>query len=176
MIHLIVDGYNLIRQVPELAHKEKRSLEEGRQHLIDLLAAYKKIKRHKISVVFDGVLSLSEYPAAYQEKGIHVMFSSEYHSADDLIKRMVTEEKERAMVVSSDNAILRFAENQGSDVIGSPEFYDKLLMAKMMGHVDKESFPEKPEPQHKRWMTYKKGPQRRTPKKERRGQQRRKKL
>ena len=176
VIHLIVDGYNLIRQVPALARHEKGSLEAGRNRLITLLASYKKIKRHKISVVFDGVLSLSEYPAPFSERGIQIVFSSEHNSADDLIMRMVGEEKERAMVVSSDEAIVRHARNQGADVIRSKEFYDKLIMAHALEGHEKIDTPEKDRPQHKRWTTYKKGPARRLPKKERRANQRKKKL
>lgn len=167
MIHLIIDGYNLIRQVPSLIRHEKESLEAGREHLIKLLSQYKKIKRHKITVVFDGVLNLSEFAPAYQQAGIAIRFSPSGRSADDIIKEMVEDEKERALVVSSDQSICRYATSVGSSTIPAPKFYDKLLMAQVMGDFDKTS-TEKAEPQHKRWTTYKKGPSKRAPKKERR--------
>jgi len=176
MIHIIIDGYNLIRQVPSLMRHEKQSLESGRQHLIHLLSLYRNIKRHKITVIFDGVLNLSEFAPSYKEAGINIKFSPQGISADDVIKEMVRDEKSRAMVVSSDQSILKYARDQGSSVISSPDFYEKLAMAQMMGTLDKEEPPEKETPKHKRWLTYKKGPSKKPPKKERRNRQRMKKL
>lgn len=175
MIHLIIDGYNLIRQVASLSRHESKSLEAGRSQLIKLLSEYKKIKRHKITVVFDGALNLSEFAPAYHEAGIAIRFSPESKSADDIIKEIVREEKDRALVVTSDQSICSFAKQHKSSVLGSPQFYDKLLMAHAMVDLDKSPL-EKQEPAHKRWMTYKKGPSRRAPKKERKHKHRAKKL
>lgn len=176
MIHLIIDGYNLIRQTPGLVRHERQSLESGREHLIELLSQYKKIKRHKITVVFDGILNLSEFASSYNQAGITVRFSPEGISADDVIKEMVKEEKTRAMVVTSDHSIIDYAQSQGSGAIPSPEFYDKLVQANLMGKYDKGEDEEKETPKHKRWLTYKKGPSKKPPKKERRQRQRMKKL
>ena len=48
-IHIIVDGYNLIRQSQSFRHLDQQSLELGRDALIDSLAEYKRLKAHKIS-------------------------------------------------------------------------------------------------------------------------------
>ena len=53
-VHVIVDGYNLIRQSAALSKFDQTDLQLGREALIDNLAAYKRIKKHKITVVFDG--------------------------------------------------------------------------------------------------------------------------
>jgi len=45
-VHIIIDGYNLIRQSAELSRLDRRDLQHGREALLELLAAYKKIKRH----------------------------------------------------------------------------------------------------------------------------------
>jgi len=52
--HIIIDGYNLIRQSCTLAAFDQKDLQLGREVLLDKLAAYKKIKHHKITVVFDA--------------------------------------------------------------------------------------------------------------------------
>jgi predicted RNA-binding protein with PIN domain len=51
---IIVDGYNLIRQWPELAMLDRADLEEGREALLQELAAYRRTRGHQITVVFDG--------------------------------------------------------------------------------------------------------------------------
>ncbi|MEQ8213875.1 MAG: NYN domain-containing protein, partial [Smithellaceae bacterium] len=53
-MHIIIDGYNLIRQSDSLRRYERQSLEAGRQALISRLIEYKRKKGHKITVVFDG--------------------------------------------------------------------------------------------------------------------------
>ncbi|MEN8246931.1 MAG: NYN domain-containing protein [Thermodesulfobacteriota bacterium] len=54
-VHIIIDGYNLIRQSPELSYLDRQDLQQGREALLGMLAAYKKIKHHQITVVFDGI-------------------------------------------------------------------------------------------------------------------------
>ena len=53
-MRIIVDGYNLIRQWPELAMLDRADLQSGREALIRELQAYQRAKRHQITVVFDG--------------------------------------------------------------------------------------------------------------------------
>lgn len=176
MIHVIIDGYNLIRQVSALVRRERSSLEEGRENLIQLLAQYKKVKRHSITVVFDGASDLSEFAPTYQQAGIHVSFSPTGSSADEVIRDMVSCEKTRALVVSSDNRVVQNARRQGSSTLSAPEFYDKLVQANLLGFSEKREETLKKEGVHKRWTTKKRGPSRRLSKKERRHQQRAGKL
>ncbi|MBF0106995.1 MAG: NYN domain-containing protein [Deltaproteobacteria bacterium] len=167
MLHVIIDGYNLIRQIPDLERHERTSLEAGRQRLVALLAGYKKIKRHNISVVFDGDLALSEFAPAFKESGIHIRFSPRGISADDIIKGIVAAEKGNLVVVSSDHSVLDFAKAHKKGHLTSPEFYDKLLMASAMAGESAPIRSKEKKPPHKRWATYKKGPKRRTKKKDR---------
>ncbi len=54
-LHLIIDGYNLIRQSRELSSLEARDLAAGREALLALLAAYHRARQvHKVTVIFDG--------------------------------------------------------------------------------------------------------------------------
>jgi predicted RNA-binding protein with PIN domain len=53
-IHIIIDGYNLIRQSNSLSDLDRQDIQLGREALLDMLAAYQRIKRHMITVVFDG--------------------------------------------------------------------------------------------------------------------------
>ena len=50
-MHIIIDGYNLIRQSATFSRLDLEDMQTGREALIDALADYKKIKRHRITVV-----------------------------------------------------------------------------------------------------------------------------
>ncbi len=71
-IHLIIDGYNVIRQSQELQLLEAQDLEAGRVALLARLAGYRERHRHKITVVFDGWLggALKESRDRYQGMSI----------------------------------------------------------------------------------------------------------
>jgi predicted RNA-binding protein with PIN domain len=172
-VHIIIDGYNLIRQSAELSRLDRRDLQEGREALLDMLAAYKKIKRHQITVVFDGTDDYSLYRQRDQSKGIQVLFSRRGETADTVIKRMAAKEKEGALVVSSDRDVADFVTSRKAATISSPDFMDKLSMAAWSAkkgiHPDDEMTGWNP-------TTRKKGPSRRLSKKERRNRQRVKKL
>ncbi len=125
-IHLIVDGYNLIRQVEELRRLERREMEAARRELVDLLSDYHQIRGHQVTIVFDGTESGNLEESRQRRKGIGIVFSSHGETADDLIVRMVTGLREGAVVVSSDREISRSIEKLGATPIASPEFMDKL--------------------------------------------------
>ena len=172
-VHIIIDGYNLIRQSAELSRLDRRDLQEGREALLDLLAAYKKIKRHQITVVFDGTDDYSLYRQRDQSKGIRMLFSRRGETADTVIKRMAAREREKALVVSSDRDVADFAASQKAATMGSLDFMEKLSMAAWSDekgiHPDDEMTGWNP-------TTRKKGPRRRLSKKERRNRKRANKL
>jgi len=169
MSHIVIDGYNLVPKIPRLANL---SLEEARSFLTTQLAQYKKLKPNKMSLVFDGRSHLSEFATSYQEKGIHVIFSAHPQTADDVIIDLIRKEKNRLIVVSSDQAILKQAQKHGSAFLSSQEFYQRMQNA-ALANEDVHEDPQRP---HKRWTTKKKGPRRKLPKKQRRQRQRLEKL
>ena len=172
-VHIIIDGYNLIRQSAELSRLDRRDLQEGREALLDLLASYKKIKGHRITVVFDGTDAYSLSRQRDQSRGIKVLFSRRGETADTVIKQMAAREREGALVVTSDREVAEFAKSRKAAAVDSPEFMDKLRLASWS--VDKGISPDD-ELSGWRPTTRKKGPSRRLSKKERRNRQRTKKL
>jgi predicted RNA-binding protein with PIN domain len=163
-IHVIIDGYNLIRQSHILSELDRLDLQKGREALVDRLASYKRNKLHKITIVFDGANALSFSQTRDYIKGIGVMFSRGGESADTVIKRMAQSEREKALVVSSDMDVVKVAESYGAATISSPEFEEKLSISEYKyakgTHDEAESS----------WIptTKKKGPSRRLSKRLRR--------
>jgi predicted RNA-binding protein with PIN domain len=171
-LHIIIDGYNLIRQSAELRRHDRRDLAAGREALLQRLAAYRKLKPHRITVVFDG--SDAIFPGGERDRvlGIDVRFSRGGESADAVIRRMAAREKERALVVSSDRAVADFAAARGAAVIDSPAFEERIEMAAC---VEQKGGDETPSDG---WTptTRKKGPRRRPPKRQRRNRRKLRKL
>jgi len=171
-IHIIIDGYNLIRQSNFFSTIDRRDMQLGRETLIETLAAYKGIKGHKITVVFDGAQAHSFFQSSDQIKGIKVKFSRNGESADTVIKRMAAREKEKALVVSSDLDVMHFAASAGCATITSLRFEDKITMATYMETKGIEQEDEGG------WVptTKKKGPRKRLSKKKRQSRVKIKKL
>ncbi len=164
-MHVIIDGYNLIRQSGELSELDRQAPEFGRSELIGRLAEYQRIKRHKITLVFDGSQRYFFPNAERSEKGIGIRFSRHGQTADDLIMKMVRREGERAVVVSSDREIAGYAASKGASVVGAGDFEMKLMMARAGGSDSPaDEAPNLP----RTGNTKKKGPARRPPKSARR--------
>jgi predicted RNA-binding protein with PIN domain len=173
-LHILIDGYNLIRQSPALSDIDRRSLEQGREALLERLASYRRVKHHTITVVFDGADADIHMERRTRWKGISVVFSRPGELADGVIKHIVTRERERAVVVSSDREVADFAAEHGAATIGSVEFENKMRMAVRpdLGLMD---FKEEEEVG---WAptTKKKGPSRRLPKRERKSRSKTRKV
>jgi hypothetical protein len=173
-LHIVIDGYNLIRQSKRLSHLEHTSLQEGREALVNNLASYKKIKPYPMTVVFDGADAPSLVEKRSREKGIDIVFSRPGESADTVIKRLVRQEGERAMIVTSDKEVADFAAAHGAATIGSVEFENKMNMAAQSDLTVADLGEE----EHTGWTptTKKKGPSRRPSKQQRKSRTRTTKL
>ena len=164
-LHIIIDGYNVIRQSKQMRILDLRDMQEGRETLQDMLVEYRKKKGHRITIVFDGTNAISSDTRRQRFRGIDILFSRHGETADTVIKRMAVREKERALVVSSDRDIVSFVRSVGSATIGSRAFEDQIFQARYFGETGgMEDSPDTG------WVptTRKKGPSRRLPKKKRR--------
>lgn len=169
-LHLIIDGYNLIRQCPELSRLDAQDLEAGRQALLAWLAAYRQRRPHRLTVVFDGWQTGGLNESRDRQQGVAVIFSRRGERADEVIKRLLARERQGALLVSSDRELQIFAERLGAPWISSPEFAGRLGPA-LAGEPEGADIREAP-----RGGTAKKGPAKRAAKRERRRQMRLRKL
>ena len=171
-IHIIIDGYNLIRQSATLSKLDQQDIMLGRDALVDMLAAYRKIKPHRITVVFDGHHSPAFSETQDRRKGIAIRFSRQGESADTVIKHMAQREREKALVVSSDGEVVNAVAAYGAATISSALFEGKIGLAGQIDGLDDE------DQDRQGWKptTKKKGPSRRLSKKQRRNRIKIKKL
>jgi hypothetical protein len=162
--HIVIDGYNLIHQSRQFCEPDRQDLQSGREALVAALAAYKKVKRHRITVIFDGTAAPAGMPRRDKQKGIVIRYSSHGELADTVIKRMAEKEREKLMVVTSDQEIVQYAEAMGCATIGALAFEDRLMMAQYMDLKGGD-----PASEGSGWQptTRKKGPSRRLSKRQR---------
>ncbi|MCM8783978.1 MAG: NYN domain-containing protein [Candidatus Omnitrophica bacterium] len=122
-LHFIIDGYNLMKQVPYILKKKAFRDREGFIRFIDEERLCGS-KNNKITVVFDGredVFGLSTYST------IEVIFTKR-ETADEKIKRLIEKSlyKNILVVISDDNEIKYFAKSQGVRVMGAEDFLSKM--------------------------------------------------
>ena len=166
-MHILVDGYNCIRQSETLRLFERLSLERGRLELIRRLSGYRKFRSHRITVVFDGWLSGSPAEERDREWGIDIIYSRKGEKADDVIKRIAGHAGEEIVVVTSDRGIQDAVIRCGGAVISSQDFEERMVRAGLSSQAPVPA--EEPEEAYTRETpgTKKKGPSRRMPKKKR---------
>ena len=163
---LVLDGYNFIKQSPELRRLEQIELQKAREGLIDQLAQYKRLKGHSITVVFDGWQQGRLAGHRERSRGIEVIFSKVGEKADDVLKRLAAEKKGGILIVTSDREVASFAEKKGSNVISAADFAEKMEIARfydLKGGGAEEILPDRPIAPDKR------GPSRRLSKSKRKG-------
>jgi len=160
-MHIIIDGYNLIRQSDHLRSVDRRNLEAGRDALIRFLAPYRRGRGHAMTVVFDAWDGGSPREERDRQAGIDIVYSRRGRKADDVIKEMVEKQtRTETLVVTSDREIADYAVRRSAAAVSSPEFeravlrfYEKRFFPAVSEEMDEEDRSGK--------GTRKKGPSRR---------------
>ncbi|KQY85762.1 RNA-binding protein [Paenibacillus sp. Root52] len=87
---LLVDGYNMIGDWPELSKLAQSGLEEARNRLLSRLADYQAFSGRKVIVVFDAYL-VPGLGKSFTQSKIQIYFTKEKETADECIERLVRE-------------------------------------------------------------------------------------
>jgi len=128
-IHIAMDGYNLIRQSPNLSMIEHGGAEEGRKALLRRLDSYKKLRHHPVTVVFGRADAEHSMEDMVRWEGIQVLFSRSGESVDAAIKRLVARKRERIVVATSGRETTPFDSEHGAATIASSEFENTMVSA-----------------------------------------------
>src|SRR6516162_3256748 len=112
LARILVDGYSLLHNWPELAPGSARHSERARDELVEILTRYHDATGEPITVFFDGSDARRGKPKSESSGPVEVLFSGGGRTADDLIERAAHRFQEygEVLVVTDD-----FAER---DVVG----------------------------------------------------------
>lgn len=126
-LHYLLDGYNIIPQIPDLAIQR---LEEQRYRFVRMIevSSPQGSLRNEVTVVFDG---RPDVIGGMRSSVAKIIFSRG-ESADNKIKKIVTRSsnKKNIVVVTDDRDIQYSVRAMGAKVIGVQEFLLKMNLSK----------------------------------------------
>ena len=155
-IHILIDGYNLIRKYQPLSRVEKADFSRGREKLLEWLSQYRQKIPNPITVVFDGGQGGALVEGRDIYKGIKILYSPRGQTADDIIKRLVKKEGEKTLVVTSDQELGSYCRFFKTGWIRSEDFAHRVQ--EQIRTADQKSFKEddpEDQPKKKKGTAYK---------------------
>ena len=154
---LLIDGYNLMYAIgyAQAADTRPKALESGRNRLIELLAEHLGPAANQTCIVFDAADAAPKGLAKfYQQRSIHLLFSSDYLSADECIQEIlqVHSNPKRLVLLSSDHSVQRKGTAKGATVRDSEDWKQAIELVtspKPNGNqpTDEVADPSKQNPQ-----------------------------
>ena len=87
LVRILIDGYSLLHNWPELAEGAPRHSEAARDALVDMLTQYQDVCGTPVTVFFDGSGPRRGKPRNEAGNSVEVIFSKAGQTADDLIER-----------------------------------------------------------------------------------------
>lgn len=106
LVRILVDGYSLLHQWPELAPGKARHSGVARDELIRQLTAYNDATGTPITVIFDGNRPLGGSSCERSTREVEILYSRAGQTADQLIERATHRLSAygEVLVVTDDNA------------------------------------------------------------------------
>jgi len=87
LVRILVDGYSLLHNWPELAPGQPRHSERARDELIHLLTQYHDVTGEPITIFFDGAGAPAFVPKHDSSRNVEILFSRAGQTADEMIER-----------------------------------------------------------------------------------------
>ncbi|GAB6180394.1 TetM/TetW/TetO/TetS family tetracycline resistance ribosomal protection protein [Desulfotomaculum defluvii] len=102
--YLLVDGYNIIHDWPELKELADENMDSARMKLLDSLSNYQGIRKCQVIVVFDAYRVQGHIEEVIDYHNIHMVFTREAQTADQYIERFAhdNQKKYHITVATSD--------------------------------------------------------------------------
>lgn len=119
----IVDGNNVMGQRPGW-HRDKS---QARRRLLEEVAAFAKLKKARVTIVFDGAPD-PLLPDGGAHRGVKILYAEKGSDADSRIERIVESSRDpRGLtVVTSDRRLTVAVRWRGASVVRSGEFRRKI--------------------------------------------------
>jgi hypothetical protein len=106
LVRILVDGYSLLHNWPELAPGKPRHSAAARDELIRVLTLYQDAIRTPITIVFDGGNAPGGATRPVSTPQLEVLYSRPGQTADDIIERVACRIRDfgEALAVTDDYA------------------------------------------------------------------------
>ena len=106
LVRILVDGYSLLHNWPQLARRKPRHSAAAREELIHVLTQYRDAISTPITVVFDGAGARTSAPKVESSPELEILYSKAGQTADDVIERAAHRLSEfgEVLVVTDDYA------------------------------------------------------------------------
>jgi len=106
LVRILVDGYSLLHNWPELAPGRPRHSEAARDALVEMLTQYQDIAATPVTIFFDGRGARYSKPKNAAGGAVEVLFSNAGQTADEMIERVAHRFQEygEVLVVTNDRA------------------------------------------------------------------------
>jgi predicted RNA-binding protein with PIN domain len=124
LVRILVDGYSLLHNWPELAPGAARHSEAARDALVEMLTQYQDSKGTPVTVFFDGAGSRRAKPKNEAAGTIEVLYSRAGQTADDMIERAAHRFQDygEVLVVTDDYAERDMVSGFGGSVASCDNF------------------------------------------------------
>ena len=124
LVRILVDGYSLLHNWPELAEDAPRHSARARDELIQILTRYHDATGEPITIFFDGAGAPSGVPKNESSRDVEVLFSRAGQTADDMIERAAHRFQDygEVLVVTNDRAERDMVSGFGGSVASCENF------------------------------------------------------
>lgn len=142
LVRILVDGYSLLHNWPEIAPGKARHSAIARDELIHVLTRYRDAIGTPITIVFDGSRAPSGTPKPQSSPEMEILYSGVGNTADDLIERAAYRMKEygEVMVVTDDYAERDTVINFGASAASCTNFINMVHSALADLNADVENY------------------------------------
>jgi predicted RNA-binding protein with PIN domain len=100
LVRILVDGYSLLHNWPELAPDKPRHSAAARDELIRILTLYRDAIATPLTIVFDGANAPAGAPRPVSTPEMEVLYSRAGQTADDIIERVAFRMREYGEVLA----------------------------------------------------------------------------
>jgi len=100
LVRILVDGYSLLHNWPELAPGKPRHSAAARDELIRILTLYRDAIQTPVTIVFDGANAPAGTPRPHSTPEVEILYSRAGQTADDIIERVAFRMREFGEVLA----------------------------------------------------------------------------
>ncbi|MBB6451439.1 hypothetical protein HNR44_003450 [Geomicrobium halophilum] len=149
---VLVDGYNIVGDWPELKKVKEHSLIEARDLLIEKMAEYQAVTGRRVIIVFDAHM-VKGTGSNHSQHRVEVVYTRQRETADERIEKLVTQLKNietQVYVATSDYVEQSVTFGSGGLRTSAREL--RIQMNDVEQHISKSVSQVKKETQHKNFV------------------------